>query len=147
MPSTPQGASFRADENKQSYPLHAIAIRCGGLERGGGILLIMQARKETQRKNALIRQQRMTLARQRGTHTRQQFLDLVQEFGGRCVRCEKKFPHLDKDHIIPIYQGGSDALSNIQPLCAWCNSAKGPERFNWAEYRRIHGFEQKEVES
>lgn len=43
-----------------------------------------------------------------------------------------------KDHIEPVYSGGSDAIDNLQPLCRTCNSAKGPDTTdyrpkNWQE--------------
>ena len=73
--------------------------------------------------------------RQRGYFQR-----LIKEFEGRCVRCGLKGYHLDRDHIIPTYLGGSDKATNIQPLCAWCNSSKTEERFNWKKFRRLYGW-------
>ena len=72
------------------------------------------------------RSQRLTQARRKGTHTKEEFQAMVEVFDGRCVRCGSPGDIL-KDHIIPIYQGGSDALDNLQPLCAPCNRSKGPE--------------------
>lgn len=62
-----------------------------------------------------------------------EFGAMLDEVDGQCPRClEDRYP-LECDHIIPKSQGGKDAPSNYQPLCAKCNSAKGPERTNWLE--------------
>ena len=44
-----------------------------------------------------------------------------------CVHCEakgktRKAEHID--HIIPLYQGGTDDLVNLQGLCIPCHEAK-----------------------
>ena len=72
----------------------------------------------------------MILARQKGTHTKKQWQYLV-EFFGLCVKCFSTDRHLEKDHIIPVYQGGSDGIENIQPFCAWCNASKGSESVDY----------------
>lgn len=72
-----------------------------------------------------LRSQRLTEARRKGTHTPEQWFALKQ-FCGCCVRCGID-DELVKDHITPIYQGGSDGIDNIQPLCRKCNASKGPE--------------------
>lgn len=89
-----------------------------------------------------LRAARMALARFRGRHTKEEWEALKAEFNHRCVRCGREGYNLERDHIKPVYQGGSDGIDNIQPLCAWCNTAKGPETTNWANIRRERGFDQ-----
>lgn len=61
------------------------------------------------------------------------FAEMKSTFLFTCVRCEGKsgLINLDRDHIIPKYQGGNDEPTNWQPLCAKCNASKGPERIDW----------------
>lgn len=93
-------------------------------------------------KNSQLRAARLRMARAKGRHTAEQWKALVKKFEGRCVRCGVlPSESMQKDHITPIYQGGSDGIDNLQPLCRGCNSAKGPESFNWAAYREANGFE------
>lgn len=65
----------------------------------------------------------MVKARQRGTHTRQQWIDLRDKIG-RCVSCGSTAAVLTKDHIFPVSRGGCDCIENIQPMCQPCNSSK-----------------------
>lgn len=88
-----------------------------------------------------IRAQRLSEARERGTHTEAEWLAILEKFDYRCVRCAcTPDGGPCKDHIVPIYQGGSDAADNLQPLCRECNTGKGSDDFNWAKYREEHGF-------
>jgi uncharacterized protein YdaU (DUF1376 family) len=73
-----------------------------------------------------LRSERMAEARRKGTHTAEEWASLVAFCGGSCVRCGSD-ERIVKDHITPIYQGGSDAIDNLQPLCGRCNSSKGPD--------------------
>ncbi|WP_298330398.1 HNH endonuclease signature motif containing protein [Haloactinopolyspora sp.] len=80
------------------------------------------------------RSKRLAEARQLGTHTAAEWEELVVACGSNCLRCGEPFgPDRKrvKDHIVPIYQGGSDAIGNIQPLCSRCNSSKGSERMDY----------------
>lgn len=86
--------------------------------------------------HAATRAQRLAAARQKGTHTKEEWVNLVEIMGHKCVRCGISADDLEggvlcKDHILPIYQGGSDSIENIQPLCRNCNSSKGPESKDW----------------
>lgn len=90
--------------------------------------------------NKIKRAKRLAAAREKGRHTREEWDELVREFAGLCVRCGEDGLRLQRDHIRPIYQGGSDGIDNIQPLCQRCNCAKGPEDFDWKEHRRAFGW-------
>ena len=82
---------------------------------------------------------KLNSAREKGTHTKKQWLALVEEFEYRCLRCGNvPDDGLTKDHIQKISCGGSDAMENIQPLCRQCNSAQ--EQFDWVEWRRANRF-------
>jgi 5-methylcytosine-specific restriction endonuclease McrA len=70
-----------------------------------------------------------------GSHTRGAWLEKLKQYE-RCPRCgrrwedipprpNKRYAHVwTKDHIVSLKQGGTDDISNIQPLCYRCNSAK-----------------------
>jgi len=62
-----------------------------------------------------------------GPHfTATEWLALVEASGGRCLRCGGA-EDLTVDHIVPLALGGSNLISNIQPLCATCNGIKERE--------------------
>lgn len=61
-----------------------------------------------------------------GSHTEEEWQELKAFYNYRCLCCGKQEPEitLTRDHVIPLTQGGSDSIDNIQPLCARCNSKK-----------------------
>jgi len=62
-----------------------------------------------------------------GTHTVEEWQELKRTYGYACGMCWKKEPDiaLTIDHKIPLSQGGTNSIDNIQPLCKSCNSKKG----------------------
>ncbi len=74
-----------------------------------------------------------------GSHTKREWLDLLAQYdhcpGKVCEgkrweeippRANKRFKNVwTKDHIMPLKEGGSDNIENIQPLCYICNFTKG----------------------
>jgi 5-methylcytosine-specific restriction endonuclease McrA len=95
-----------------------------------------QQKWKSSRRNKATRSERMVQARAKGNHTEEEWQEL-RDFFGTCVKCRGKsgLKDVDRDHIIPVYQGGSHGLENIQPLCAKCNSSKGPDS---TDYRVLY---------
>jgi len=58
-----------------------------------------------------------------GSFTEQQWHDLCAIYDNRCLCCGSTEP-LTVDHVIPLARGGSNDISNLQPLCLRCNKRK-----------------------
>lgn len=79
-----------------------------------------------------VRYQRLKEARQKGTHTKEQWLAVLEETGYTCVKCGcTPEGRPCKDHIVPIFMGGSDGIDNLQPLCRECNTGQHDSCVNW----------------
>ncbi len=87
-------------------------------------------------KNKKNRSERLSAARKIATHTALQWEAMKEFHNGVCVECGA-CEHIVKDHIKPLYQGGSDGIENIQPLCRKCNASKGPDSTD----HRLDGWE------
>jgi 5-methylcytosine-specific restriction endonuclease McrA len=59
-----------------------------------------------------------------GIHSIQEWNNLINFYGKICLSCGSKPKRLEIDHVVPLALGGSDFISNIQPLCKRCNSKK-----------------------
>jgi 5-methylcytosine-specific restriction endonuclease McrA len=79
-----------------------------------------------QNEMAVRRRQNEKDSRLKGRHTNEEWETLKGHFNYRCLSCGYYEPEirLTKDHVLPISQGGSDSIDNIQPLCLGCNCMK-----------------------
>jgi 5-methylcytosine-specific restriction endonuclease McrA len=49
---------------------------------------------------------------------------------GRCLACNEIEP-LTADHVVPLALGGTNYISNMQPLCAFCNNSKNASEIDY----------------
>lgn len=77
-----------------------------------------------EQKKAYYHRRRAVESAVQGSFTGEEWAELCAYYDNRCVCCNKS-DVLTMDHIIPItWPGTSNYISNIQPLCKSCNSAK-----------------------
>lgn len=69
----------------------------------------------------------------KGAHTEEEWQELKAFYNFTCLRCGAQEPDikLTRDHVIPLTQGGSDSIENVQPLCARCNSKKNNKHIDY----------------
>lgn len=64
-----------------------------------------------------------------GDFTAEQWEKILKYYSpnGKCLCCKTK-KDLTIDHVRPLYMGGSNYPSNLQPLCQSCNASKGADK-------------------
>jgi 5-methylcytosine-specific restriction endonuclease McrA len=59
-----------------------------------------------------------------GTLTVQDWKEILDKFGNKCLRCGRDDVKMTIDHVMPLALGGENSKENVQPLCRTCNSKK-----------------------
>lgn len=73
-----------------------------------------------------------------GKFTKEKWEKLKKEYNYTCPICHKKEPEIQLtiDHVIPLINGGTNYISNIQPLCLSCNCKKGTKLSGWKSFKK-----------
>lgn len=79
--------------------------------------------RERIRRHELAHRRRAIMRGSGGKYTPEQWRDLCAKYNHVCLCCGKA-ARLTPDHVVPIAKGGSNDISNIQPLCLPCNLRK-----------------------
>lgn len=68
--------------------------------------------------------------------------------GYRCVECgaTNKEARLHVDHILPVSQGGSDELRNLQTLCQECNLGKSNRKWVGGNNKNVEVVDECELD-
>lgn len=66
---------------------------------------------------------------------------LLEKQDDKCADCGRPFVHgvrVNRDHIVPLADGGENREANFQLLCNWCHTEKtGTEATSRSKTRRI----------
>lgn len=74
-----------------------------------------------------------------GSYTVEQWSALCLWFGGQCLGCGRK-TKLEVDHVVPLTHGGSNDITNLQPLCRSCNASKNAKDTDYRDPVRFAAF-------
>lgn len=112
------------DKNRDHINAYSRQWRAANLEKCRQYARTWEARNPN--KIRVIRNaQRASKMGSEGSFTAEEWQALCEKYGNKCLCCGATDNSLTMDHIIPVSEGGSSNIENIQPLCQSCNSRKG----------------------
>ena len=77
-----------------------------------------------------------------GKFTDDQWIKLLDYYSpkNKCLNCGEFYDILEIDHVNPISKGGTNYITNIQPLCRLCNSSKYTKSIDYRPDKGLHAF-------
>ena len=74
---------------------------------------------------------RARIAGNGGDLTVEEWNEILDFYGHKCLCCGRDDVKLTIDHVVPIFRGGTHTADNIQPLCGPCNSRKKDKHIDY----------------
>lgn len=87
-------------------------------------------RRENPERAALTSRLKKQRRRAAGVLTIADWQGVLALYGSDCLSCGSDDPPTI-DHVVPIIQGGSNTVDNVQPLCRTCNTRKGRKTIDY----------------
>jgi 5-methylcytosine-specific restriction endonuclease McrA len=89
--------------------------------------------EKAEKKAAISHKRRARKKAAEGTFTEAEWEALKRKYHYKCLCCGKGEPEirLEPDHVVPLSKGGSNWISNIQPLCKRCNDRKKTQEIDY----------------
>lgn len=101
-------------------------------------------RMHPEKRQAITARRRTRLANAEGSFTPQEWREVKERYNFTCLACHRQEPQikLTPDHVVPLAKHGNNYITNIQPLCRSCNSAKRDKTIDYRPaWEAEHGGE------
>lgn len=74
-----------------------------------------------------------------GSHSLDEWTALCKWFGDKCLACGTS-KQITIDHVVPLVFGGTNYITNLQPLCRSCNCTKRMKTIDYRDPERLTEF-------
>jgi 5-methylcytosine-specific restriction protein A len=68
--------------------------------------------------------------------------ELIESFENKCSHCQLSCEKFEIDHVVPLSDGGTNDIDNLQPLCVECHKKKTEEERKNGDYMAFKGLEE-----
>lgn len=111
----------QSEKGKASQRRYSKTEKCRATRRR-----YVQSLKGKQRWRSYVHARRAKRRDNGGSYTPEEWKALCSLYDYRCLCCGEifEFDDLTVDHVVPIAQGGTSNIENLQPLCLPCNQSK-----------------------
>lgn len=133
----PEYRKRKNEQNKVSKkkPHNQLRIQAWGKQRWEKLKHDPTHREKRRPKDRLHAHMRRARKRNNGgSFTLEEWQEICNKYGNKCLCCGRTDVKLFIDHVIPLARGGRNDASNLQPLCHNCNSQKYAKHIDYRPF-------------